>query len=223
MNEYRAGDLPLKIVIWLGILFISSIIVSIWVLIIPHIKFPTSWDFLAFCGSIIGGAITWFGVKRTLNHERSLRFLDRYDIEMRELSLFLDDIKFIINAKFIAEITSETLKKKDGLDDYSSKMITLEELGKRIDLFLQIVEKKYPDLVGKIDWTVIRKMRLYMNLMEGFNFYYKNISTFKGEGGLDKISDVFNKNIEDALSIYQLLDDHQKKLTQKYYIEKNNS
>lgn len=223
LNVFRAGDFSLKVIVWLGILFISSIVVSIWILIIPHIKFPSSWDFLAFCGSIIGGAITWFGVKRTLNHERRLRFLDRYDVEMREITLLLDDIRFIINAKFVAEISAESLKQRHNLDDFSVKTNMLEELGTRISLFLRKVEEKYPELVGKIDWNVITKLNIYLKLMQDFKYYHKNFNNFFLKGELDEISKVFDRSIEYALSIYQLLEDHQNKMTQKYYIEKGNS
>ncbi|WFB59039.1 hypothetical protein [Paenibacillus sp. BR1-192] len=216
---YKVADLPSKIVIWLGISFIASIIVSIWILIASHIKFPTSWDFLAFCGSIIGGAITWFGVKRTLNHERRLRFLDRYDIEMREISLFIEDIRFIINANFVAEITYETLK-KNGMDEYSAKMNMLVELGKQIELFLNRVEKRYPDLIGRIDWNVIIKLDMYLKLMQDFKYHYKYIQTYFINDELDKISQVFT-SIDEALSIYQLIENHKEKITNIYNIEKD--
>lgn len=75
----------LKALEWLSKNWLIGIQVFSFVIIIVVASFgmdPIQWDILAFIGSIIGGSITWFGVRATIRHTEELLNRERKEKEI---------------------------------------------------------------------------------------------------------------------------------------------
>jgi len=91
------------------LLIIASLILTIVYLV--KVTFPSldvkGWDILAFMGSIIGGIITFFGVKYTIKRDDTQKILNDYPIKTRRL----DNLTRKIKDELLQELDRENFDK----------------------------------------------------------------------------------------------------------------
>lgn len=184
------------------------ILISMIIVLIPHISI-NDWDFLAFVGSIIGGLITWLGVKKTLGEQRKERFLDKYQREMREIHSLVNDTRYIINVHLF-EIYHEEEEKPD-LNG------TLQMHADSLNDFIKEINTRLPELISSVEWRVVHKLDLRAKFLSGFLAYYRKFDIYLENEGYARMREVVDKYLDKALEIHTELDDYREELMRKYY------
>lgn len=186
-----------------------SILVAFLITLSPHISI-TDWDFLAFLGSIIGGVITWWGVKKTLTEQRKERFLNDYRAEMRELHGIVKDTRYIINVR-IFELST------DGEDGQTDRLGTLHLHADYINDFIEVMTSKMPDLISTVEWDVVHSLDIKLKILSGFKVFYNRLDFYINRDGINKIQSVVDEYLDKAVELHTFLDQHREKIMKKYY------
>ncbi|WP_025848711.1 hypothetical protein [Paenibacillus ehimensis] len=138
---------------WLLIsLFLSCNILFIFLIIdnvvVPNLKSINlkDWDLLAFFGSIIGGLITWLGVKYTINNQNKNEFLKTFSKKIR----VIDSIEF----KFtVLEFV---------LEHYMSEPNETPSLLKAFEDFNEVTNETLLDRAAEIDDNFYNAVRKFL-------------------------------------------------------------
>lgn len=186
-----------------------SILVAFLISISPHISI-NDWDFLAFLGSIIGGFITWWGVKKTLSEQRKERFLDNYRAEMRLLYELVKDTRYIINVH-VFEISTDD---EDGPPDVLG---TLHLHADFINDFIEAITSKMPDLISTIEWDVVQSLDIKMKILSGFKAFHNRLDFYIERDGFKRIRSVVDDYLEKAVGVHMDLDQRREKIIKEYY------
>jgi len=142
------------------------------------------WDFLAFTGSIIGGIITWIGVRATIKHSENLANRARKDKEVEEatvktrildkMQLGLKDLRdfYWITASNIEKNQMNTYEIKNYLatSDKTDSIIKMREI---VDLSIRVDAETYKALVP------LEKLLSYTNHRDRMHMWMLNTGECK--------------------------------------------
>lgn len=186
------------------------LLIAFLIALSPHISIK-DWDLLAFIGSILGGLITWLGVKKTLSEQRKDKFLERYREQMKELDTIVKKSRYIIN------VPAMVLSKKEE-DDSVDVIGTLHMHADFLNDFIDEINAKVPDLILTLDdWEFVHALDTKIKILSGFNAYYRHIDRYIMSDGVPRMRDIIDKYLLKAEEIHLDLDHHQEVLMGKYY------
>ncbi|MGG6309976.1 hypothetical protein [Paenibacillus macerans] len=186
----------------------TCILISMILTLVPHISI-NDWDFLAFVGSIIGGLITWLGVKKTLSQQTKERFLDRYHKEMKELYSVISETRYIINVHLY-----EFAEDRDGEVDNRD---TLRMHADYIKDFIDKMNSKLPELISSVDWKIVHTIELKLKFLAGFLVYHRSLEFYLKRDGYLSMRSVVDGYLDKAVDIHSDLDKYREELMKKYY------
>lgn len=196
------------------ILICASLSVFIYLISISVEVFPSislnQWDFLAFVGSIIGGFITWWGVKKTISEQRKEKFLDRNRQELSEIHNLVHDIEFISKVHTF-ELTSE------GEDGPVDTVGTLQLHADYLNDFIEIIDKRIPSLISSVEWNAIHSLDTKMKSLRGFLAYYQRLDVYIKSDGILRLMQVVDRYLFMAVEIYEDLENYRLETIKNYY------
>ncbi|WP_211746441.1 hypothetical protein [Paenibacillus sp. Marseille-Q4541] len=219
-NKIKATFLSSKIqtsvLMWIGNLCLACILISFLTVIYP--KLPEGWDVLSFAGAIIGGSITWFGVKRTLLEERRDSFITGYDLEMKELVELSDKLTFISNIYLSTEIALEQYRMANGefVNENEKRTYIIQTKGLVIVKFIKTLEGSFDKLYGNVEFELIQKLKNKVKFMQAYKIYNKDLDGAIRLKGLDKFEEMVDEHQEKSEEIYSIIKDHIKERSQTY-------
>jgi hypothetical protein len=183
---------------------------------------PGGWDLLAFCGAIIGGMITWLGVKKTLNEQKRERDLTTWSKELsilytilNELSVINDYQVFLSRGKYIKDI-DELDRNFKVLNDFGNKLNESMKMMLGIidwNFYDSIIEKK-KELIRRVGAnSMIQRIRNYDQAEESRlpPVFRTNITQ-----NYDSLNKLFWDMNDLALSIYNDIDCYRKTIYSNY-------
>lgn len=190
-----------------GCIGLLLIVIALMFMISPRIS-KNGWDLLAFLGSIIGGTITWWGVRLTITEQRREAFMKSYSEEMKALYFTLQEISFVCD-------TIPHQLRKD--EDFRTALGAMCLEADSIIRFVDVIQKRLPELISSVEWSVVYTVDVKIQkLAEIKNFERKlrNTPQYIGLEGVRKHLD--EQYIEPAKSIYDILHDRKELIMKKY-------
>lgn len=199
------------------LLLVSSILVGD---LLGRIK--DNWDVLAFLGSIIGGAITWWGVKKTLKASQSEVLLKSYSSQLSATYKALDEMRVI---KDYQTFLFRWLSYRDLHD--------LERNFNVVRGFVRNLDDALPKLLGIIEWefydSILEKRTGFTKLYEAES-YLDGIKSYdpeqekklppsmKGdpEARYNRLNNMFWEMNDLGLEIYNDIEKYRTDLSTKY-------
>jgi hypothetical protein len=169
---------------------------------VAKIILPTNADivsgFLSFIGSILGGIITFIGVKITLEHTSNEKILETLSKKIFIIEDLIRELKSPFNVLFMLD-HSDHLNETEKIESYK-KMLTRYE-----DLLLN----SYSKLKIELDYDFIKIFDFYVKKFGNQVFYLNNSND-------PKVS-IIQEAVETAREIYSQLLLHNEKQTNLFY------
>jgi hypothetical protein len=156
---------------------------------------------LSFIGSIIGGMITYIGVKMTLQYTSNEKILEKSNKKIKVIENCLSDIKPSYQAIFLLE----------GMETEGSKNEILKKL---IISFNTTIQTHFEIMRDELDYEFIGVFTFYVNSLNN-NIVYR-LEKMKNPN-----ENVHNEGINKIQDIYTSLDEYKKEQIAKYYEVKN--
>lgn len=204
-----------RLIKWLGItVLIIIVLITVVLLIFLSKKIsnltPGGWDFLAFSGAIIGGTITWLGVKLTLKQSVTDKFFNSYDKKMKVLYFSIEQLNFIVNVYNFMVFTEKEINK----DLVQYKIETMES-------FYVIYKEEFSKLLGVIDWEAIHVLDLLSKKFGGITHAKRTFE--KNEREIHHVNKFIDECYNVATEIFGKLESHKDLLIKNYYKTKNDA
>ncbi|MGG3312215.1 hypothetical protein ABER23_33020 [Paenibacillus lautus] len=172
----------------------------------------TEWDFLAFLGSIIGGFITWFGVKLTISSKRDDKEIADYYDDISILYFLVQETRYILNV----ETMQDSQKEPDGRWVINKRGTILMHLDFIID-FIDILEKNFSDLIKSTDWEVFEQIDFHTKTLASAKTIQNRYDFYFLRDGEDRMEGRVKDYINNAKKIHLILSEYKEQRTQKYY------
>ncbi|PQP85457.1 hypothetical protein [Paenibacillus sp. AR247] len=169
------------------------------------------WDLLAFIGSIIGGFITWLGVRITILEQKKDKEIELYYKDIDVLYFIVQDTQFIINVPSY-EITKNDAEGKLVVDEYETLQMQLDFT---VD-FIEIINKKLSDLMKSVEWEVFRVIDIEMKNLAVAKVFAERFENYYSREGSDNMKMRIKRYLEIAGSIHSRLSEYKDTRTDKY-------
>ncbi|WP_427052386.1 hypothetical protein [Paenibacillus sp. TC-CSREp1] len=169
------------------------------------------WDLLAFAGSIIGGIITYLGVKMTITSQREDRKVDKYYQDISVLYYIVNNTSFIKNV--------EIFECGEELEDGSYKVNISDTLAMQLDYivdFMDIVQDKISDLIKSLDVDSFAVLDVNMKNLSGARLFVKEFDLYFRRDGENRMKERVSKYIDISEKIHKLIEDHMDDRTTEY-------
>jgi hypothetical protein len=158
---------------------------------------------IGFIGSIVGGVITYLGVKITLEHRDREVFLESYNREMAVISDVLENIRFIIGPEvFILRTVPEISETKE---------IKNKKLFEKLECFRDNFGKKLKKIRGNLDWEIVHQLEIRFKKFSALEAY-----KIQAMNGLKNPDDVIEEFFDVAQKIIGDLEAYREQLIQQY-------
>lgn len=218
-QTFKKSDLHIRVFIWLVNLCLACVLISFVIVIYP--KLPDSWDVLSFSGAIIGGTITWFGVKKTLLEQRRDKFLADFNNKIVVLEEVERELSFIFNSNFLSSIhTSEEAEKHLDLSNEEEELIYLKYNTTYMNHFIAKLGKRMSDIQIALEWSIYDEIHTLYSGLEAFNSDKSNWTNYVRTNSVENIRHRAKGEYEIALSIMKRIAKYREQLINDYKIYK---
>jgi hypothetical protein len=161
---------------------------------------------LAFIGSILGGLITYFGVKITLEHGTNQKFLENSGRIIDLLDRCITELKAPFNALFIL----------DGSNNFSEDQKN-EKYKNVISRFNDILDEHYSKLKVELDYDFISILDFHKKSLSNRVFFLINVSDREKDipEAVEKCRDIFSillKHSDEIFLEYRRVKKRQKQI-----------
>lgn len=155
---------------------------------------------IAFLGAMLGGFITYLGVKLSLDYRDRELFLQSFNLKMHTISIFLKELRFIIGPKMFI---LNTLESERNMNQRFNMLLEFKERCERL----------LDDKRGDIDWEVVEIIDIRIK-----KFYTLKSDIILLRNGKHMLSSkqVFDDHLDNAQSILKILEDYKSDLMSKY-------
>ncbi|WP_088832709.1 hypothetical protein [Paenibacillus tyrfis] len=200
----------IKVIPFIALMTIGMIVIFILSIWIKALGFTDTYvvAWIGFIGSILGGIIggilTFIGVKLTLEHQDRTKFLENFNIKMTIIDETIDEIKDIIGLGVFIAKYGESM----GLD---REQYILVELLK----FQEKLNNRIPSLRHTIDYSVIHKIEIMFSGLNELARLDSNIDRNKISAYFDP--NKVNRMLDSAQTICGELLKYKETLRRKYY------
>lgn len=149
------------------------------------IKIFFSWDteiigaVIAFIGAVLGGVITYFGVRITLEHRDKEIFLTSVTEKLLLIDGLINTYKVYINAVFMLENSNM------GIDERNKRIFNLAKS------ILEQLNEDNEKIYKSMEYESIQIIDVYKKTLNGMTFT-SDFTKEKSESCIEKFSDIFN-------------------------------
>ncbi|WJH30484.1 hypothetical protein N6H13_07515 [Paenibacillus sp. CC-CFT742] len=205
-----------KLTKYLIVLFLGAATTCVLVLVTSFLgmaipKFEEfGWDLLAFIGSIIGGVITYLGVKITITSQREDKVIEKFYQDIGVLYSFLRSSSYILNLR-VLEL--EKKENETSMDHIKRSMLWSFN---QINEFLEILERNLSDLIRSLEHNRFELLDVYIKNLSGMTVFIRNFDFYYERDGVFIMSDRLNHYLELSVKIFQLIEGHKEDRTEEY-------
>lgn len=212
LPHFKSPQNVFKTFVYLQLLITFLLLLALFIKLFSNMS--DNWDVLAFCGSIIGGAITWAGVKLTIKEQKSKDKAEDLKSQIKALMPAVNELSFI------AELSAYALIKSDESNETIRYKIVY------IERFIVALNKILPDFIGVVDFSFVRIIELKQKKFSTFKFIADAIRAADAPEDGEKFSlrqRHTQEYLEEAQSIFFLIHEHKNKIIKEYYALKAKS
>lgn len=213
MKKLTHGELNNHLITILLIFAVAIILLLLFglaIVLLPQFS-AIGWDLLAFSGSIIGGLITYVGVKLTISAQRDDSSINNYHNDKAILYKIIQETHFIKNVN-IMEVTEDN----SGKPVTNSAKTLKFRLGRIVD-FLSIMERYTLDLIKCMDDETFETIHTKVKFLTGSRHYFNNFMHYYYYKGETKMSSTVSEYIEKATEIQTDLEKYKEQRRAEYY------